>query len=197
MVPSRKHPEPSLDLSSIELPIKIIHDLLWRIHQSNFNAIFFGKTRANRFDAPDRSFGVMYLGLDAYSCFTETFGQQTGNNFVTLEELSKNSIAKIKMHRAVKLIDITGAGLARIRADNRLTTGPHALAQRWAKAIYNHREKVDGLYYRTCHDPSWYSIALFDRLEKSIEVVNSMPLIAKEFSPTLAKILDHYHFALG
>lgn len=133
-----KHPEPKADFSKEVLPIKVINRDLLRIHESSFGALFFGKTARNRFDAPDRSYGVMYLGLDEHCCFIETFGQATGHKLVTATELSKNSIATINLKRKINLVDITGSGLAKLGADGRLTTGPHALARRWSKAFYDH-----------------------------------------------------------
>lgn len=194
---SRKHPEPGAAFSFLKLPIKTINVPLLRIHKTLYDVKFFGKMRKNRFDAPDRSFGVMYLGIDEYCCFIETFGQQTGQNFVTIEELSKNNIATITPNRRIRLVDITGSGLAKIGADNRLATGSHALAKRWSQAIYNHPEQADGIYYRSCHDPERFSIALFDRAHQAIDVTRTIRLLSEEFEQTLAEILDQYNFALG
>lgn len=191
-----KHPEPPANFSNEVLPTKVIDCDLLRIHKSSLGALFFGKTARNRFDAPDRSYGVMYLGLDEHCCFIETFGQETGHKVVTQDELSKNSIATIRLKRKIKLVDITGSGLARIGADGRLTNGPQALARRWSKSFYEHRQNVDGIFYRACHDPQRFSIALFDKAEKAVTVARSRRLLSKEFEPVLADVLDTYSFEL-
>lgn len=194
---SIKHPEPGIDFSKTALPIKVLKSDLFRIHRSDLNAKFFGRTLKNRFDASDCSYGVMYLGLDEYCCFIETFGQQTGDNFVTIEELSVNSLASIKLSRELRLVDISGAGLARVGADNRLTTGAHALSRRWSRAFHDHRDYVDGIYFRACHDPDRSSIALFERAQNSIIVTKSIKLLSPDVAFILTDILDKYNFALG
>jgi hypothetical protein len=204
MVPPKKliyieHPQPSNDLAKLTLPIKILSadTTLFRIHKAHVQPKFFGRTLTNRFDASDGSYGVMYLGLDQYCSFIETFGQQTGQNFVTVKELEMSKLAFVKVTHKLKVVNLTGYGLARIGADNRLTAGAHPVARKWSKALHAHPNQVDGIYFRACHDPDRFSLALFDRAKNKIAIEQSINLLSSEFTNTLSKILDKYNFALG
>lgn len=93
-------------------------------------------------------------------------------------------------------MDLTGPGLAQLRADGRLATGDHRLAQRWAHALWSHPTQADGIYYPARHDLSQSCAALFDRTQAVIEVEHTQPCMGRGFSHTLASILDTYQFGL-
>jgi hypothetical protein len=103
----------------------------------------FGK---NRFDAPQAEYGVLYAGKDIPCAFIETFGRDMGKRFVTEAELRLRGLARIEIASPLRLVDVTGEGLARLSADGRLCTGDLAVAQRWALALYHHPARPDGIY---------------------------------------------------
>jgi hypothetical protein len=65
---------------------------------------------------------------------------------------------------------VTGPGLTTIGADERLCAGNYDVSQRWARAIYEHPSRPDGIYYRARHDPSQRSAAVFDRAARVITI---------------------------
>jgi len=143
--PPGRHPEPPADLNQRSLPIIAVHAPWFRIHQSNYAPLFFGRTGRYRVDAPDGEFGVLYAGHDEQCAFVETFGHSLDMRVVTMDELKRRDLARLVVNRPLRLVDLTGAGLARLGADNRLCTGDYLLAQRWALALWRHAESLGGL----------------------------------------------------
>ena len=102
------------------------------------SAAFFGRSRDGRFNAPLGDYGVLYAAEDAHAASLKTFGQSTGINTATTTALSERSLTRIDATQPLKLVDLTGPGLARIGADERLCSGVHEVAQRWAAALWDH-----------------------------------------------------------
>ena len=160
--------------------------------------IFYGKTRRNRFDAPDGSYGVLYAGRDLYCAFIETFARAAGTRTITTTALREKSVSELRATRAMRLIDLTQSGsLLRIGADARLFSGPHAVAQLWSEALHAHPCKADGILYASRLDPVRHSIVLFeDRPLKLIELRRQSWFAPGRLRVELAKIMDHYELQL-
>jgi hypothetical protein len=94
----------------------------------------------------------------------------------------------------MRLVDLTGRGLARLGADERLCSGGYDVAQRWARAIYLHPSQPDSIYYRARHDPSQCSVALFDRAEPDVQIQPDGTLLTD--GVLLAQLLRRYHIGL-
>jgi len=190
------HPEPPANLREQKLPVIQIQQPWFRIYKSHHNPLYFGQTGDNRFDAPAQEFGVMYIASDPHGAFMETFGSQTGIRVVSASELSIRSISELTCMRLLKLVDITGSGVAHLGADARLATGSHRIAQLWAQELWSHPDQVDGIYYRARHDLDQTWAAIFDRAESVFEIANTQLCISRNFSKTLATILNTYQFGL-
>ncbi len=189
------HPKPPEDFLQRELPIRPEGGPFFRIHQKQHGAVFYGCTGCNRFDDWQQKFGVLYAGLDEYAAFIETHGQRMGVNAVTEAELRARCLTVLTSGRLLSLMDITGPGLAALGADNRLATADHEIAQRWSRAVWEHPARSDGILFRSRHDPSRMSVAIFDRgviwQEKSLG-----SLTESSNTALLAALLEQYHFAL-
>jgi hypothetical protein len=193
------HPEPPSDLDGRSpLLLTVTPGTLFsRIHNRTKRPVFFGKTGGNRFDAPDASFGVLYVGFDEYCAFIETFGQDTGNRIVTRRALEQRHLAHLELTEPLNLIDLVASGgLARIGADARLLSGSHAIAQRWSAALRNHPSKPAGLVYPARHDTARNACALFDHSDSILRVTNSSSLLMPQYALLLAAILNTYDFGL-
>jgi hypothetical protein len=66
-------PEPSKRFHSITLPITEIDRDWYRSHPTRRGAVYFGRNRAYRFDAPDGEYGLLYAGGDPHVVFIESF----------------------------------------------------------------------------------------------------------------------------
>jgi hypothetical protein len=196
-VPAKPHPEPPSGFGSARLSTTRRTRRWYRVHGVGRGPLFFGKGGGNRFDAPAGEFGVLYVGSDAHCAFIETFGHATGVRSVTMGELSARGIAVITSVRPLRLLDLTGKGLARIGADARLTSGDdYGLSHRWSKAVHDHPSLPDGILYRARHDPNRLSAAIFERVAPALAVVSDTTFIDPAYAPHLGRILDDYRFGL-
>ncbi len=190
------HPEPPADLDQRSLPILSTEADWFRIHQSRYAAIFFGRTRRYRFDAPAGEFGVLYAGSDEQCAFVETFGHSLDIRVVTMDELKQRDLTRLTANRSLRVVDLTSSGLARLGADNRVCTGDYHLAQRWALALWRHPDQPDGLMYRSRLDPARQCIALFDRVQDALIASSRGTLADPLHRPLLASLLDMYGIGL-
>jgi len=192
-----EHPAPPTDLDS-RSPLTFtipVGSTLFRLHDRSKGPLFFGRTGRNRFDAPDGSFGVLYVALDEYCAFIETFGQSTGIRIVTRASLEQRVLSQLRVMQPLNVIDLAhSGGLARIGADGRLLTGSHAIAQRWSAALQKHPTKPAGLLYPARHDVARYACALFDLPISTFQATTTGSLAEPQHSGLFAKILDVYGF---
>lgn len=194
-----EHPEPPSDLATrdpllAEMPTGAI---LSRLHPKGKSPLFFGRTGSNRFDSPDSSYGVLYVGLDEYCSFIETYGQTTGIRTVTESALDGRHLAHLELLGPIKLIDLSNSGgLARVGADSRLFSGSHAIAQHWSAALRSHPSKPDGILYPARHDAARNACAIYECPPSVFELHAKGSLLEKQHSALLGAILDCYGFAL-
>src|SRR5205085_494222 len=97
--------KPPADLGRKSLPLERIEAgvVLFRIHNTNFGAKFFGKQSKWRFDSPDRSFGTLYAAMSAEVAFAETLGRGQGS-LISQAELDIRSICRFTLVRPIHLV---------------------------------------------------------------------------------------------
>jgi len=196
MVPP--HPEPPADLVALKLPVKERGCAWWRSHRAIHDPIFFGRSGDNRYDAPGGEYGILYLAAEEAGAFVETYlrnplGVPVN---VTMAELEQRHFTTVEFDAPLRLVDLTGPGLARMGADNRLTTGDYLLSQRWALALWNHPERPDGILYRSRHDPDQVCCGVFDRRADARVGRTLGPLASPANVGLLAGLLDRYGVCL-
>jgi hypothetical protein len=189
-------PPPPDDLPARPLPLRAVTARWYRVHGSRHGAVFFGRAGSNRFDAPAGQYGVLYLGADPACSFIETLGRTAGRRPMSLRELSLHRMALVHPPRPLRLVDVTGAGLARIGADARLFAGDHAVARRWSLALFGHPGAPDGILYPARHDPSLRAAAVFDRVKGRWRVKDLGRLDDPGNRALVGEILDRYGFGL-
>lgn len=196
--PPGPHPNPPADLNSRPLPVTTLRaGTAWtRIYPLAFSPEYFDATNRHRFNAPAGQFGTLYAGSDDSCAFVETFGRDLDLRLVAMSDLSSRGRARVEIVRDLRVVDITGSGLAQIRADGRLTTGDYTVAQRWSLALHEHPDLPDGLIWASRFDPSRVCLAVYDRARSSIRTVPTGSLADPSFAPDLATILDRYSMAL-
>lgn len=197
MAPRRLGPlqPPPPALLEQALPVTTHWATLVRLHRLDQNPDFWGRRGDNRFDAPAGEFGVLYAATDPHGAFIETFGDMERRT-LTVKTLTARGWARIEPHRGLRLVDLSGPGLAQIGADERLCSGEHDVAQQWSCALWRHPIAVDGLYYRARHDPSRTSVALYDRAAAMVSVTPDGGLMDDRHLSRLAAILETYQFSL-
>jgi hypothetical protein len=180
---------------------------LFRVHtcEKDYSSIHYSidKPKANRyarFNDPRREYGVLYAALDAQISLRETVSFSSFS-FILREYLDNYRLSEISILRDLILIDISGSGLAQINADSRITAvtnEKYQLSQAWSEAFYNHPDRVDGIYYRSRHDPSGFCVALFEgRIAKKYlreQRVTENNLLDSSFARNLQRFLDQYGY---
>ena len=157
---------PPEDLDERELTIVEERGPWMRMHRVDLDPIFFGKSGDGRFDDPEGEYGVLYAAEDAFGAFVESFGRAPGRNIVSWQSLRDRPLSRMGMAAtgaSLRLVDLTGTGLARIGATADLTSGFYRAAQRWSRTLHEHPSEPDGLLYRLKHDPSRKGVAIFER----------------------------------
>ena len=205
------HPDPPTGFASMAPPFasKSVHREVreaakgpwFRLHAGGLDALHFGRKRRFRFDDPSGKFGVLYVAVDEHGAFIETFGQslrtsKPGLRFVSDLDLEGRVLARVRCRRRLRLVDLTGEGLSRMGADDRLCSGDYRVAQRWSRAIYAHPSHADGILYRARHDPSRFSAAIFDRARASLHVSPLGSFMDPENRSLRDRILSTYHVGL-
>lgn len=140
---------------------------------------------------------MLYLARSHEGAFIETFGSviraHAGRNYLDEQTVQERCWARVTPERPLRLVDLTGQGLARIGADEHLCAGAYAISQSWSRALWAHPEAPDGLYDRARHDPSQYSGALFERADPAITIEGEGKVGAHPW--LLARILRRYAIA--
>lgn len=175
------HPPPTLPDS---LPVAEVaaDSPWWRIHRTTHQPVWFGPAPGHpptyRFDAPGGEFRVLYLGQTLSAAFVETLLRNPRVPFLDREEIELRSVSVLHNLHALRLVDLRGAGLSRIGADSQLFSGSYDTAARWALALWRHRDRPEGLLYRSRHDPNHICAAVFDRQDVQFGVRSTRPLSA-------------------
>ncbi len=171
-------------------------EIWFRSHRSGYNPVFFGKNRAQRWDAPDGNYGVLYLGSNERCAFMESIGRGVlRTRLGPGVQLRTRELSKLQFSRELRLVDLVASGgLTRLGADGSLTNGlGYRNAQRWSAALRSHPAKPDGIYYRSRFDPALPACALFEHCEPFVGVVANCGPWADQ-PVMLGAILDHYRF---
>lgn len=178
------------------LPLRELAGPWFRLHRLEYQPLFFGRVRCSRFDAPGGEYVVLSCGSDTHCAFIETFGQATTLGLIDLSELRAYGLARLEGRRPLRLVDLTGPGLARLGADERLCAGDERVAQRRALALWRRPAHPDGLWYRARHDPSRLSAAVFDRAADALTTAPLGSLADPAKRPLLVELLDTYGLGL-
>ncbi len=191
-------PPPPERLARIHLPVTEQAGPWFRTHSLDRSPYHYGRAIRYRFDDPLGEFGVLYVAADRHGAFIETFGQlavRPGNlpRPVTSQEMARKPLSEFRSERPLRLVDLTGPGLARLGADARLFAGDHGQARQWSRAFYSHPDRVDGIYYPVRHDPSRVAAAVFN---ESVSWTDLSRQTWMSLGTGLGEILDDYGFAL-
>lgn len=166
-------PQPPADLARrapvlVELPAGA---LLHRFHTAAHDPVFFDRSLAGRFNAPDGSYGVLYAAASLTGAFAETFLREPGRTLLPADLLARKAYVRLRVLRALTLIRLGGPGLARLGATAEIVHGglPYGTAQAWSAALHGHPAKPDGVAYTARHDDEALCFALFDRTPVPVE----------------------------
>jgi hypothetical protein len=164
-----------------------------RLHPEEFSALYFGRSRENRFDDPESEYGVLYVAEDELGAFVETFLRNPELTLVARDELAKRTLSEIEASKELSLVDLTGKGLQHAGVTGDVSTAPHEETWALSRAIHEHPRKPDGIRYRLKHDLGRIGIAIFDRVAiAELQVKSRGSLADPSNAALLGRILEEY-----
>ena len=194
-----RHPLPTAAFRRHALSIiRVPKSHCWyRLYPGIHNPLHFSMSKAGRFDAPDRSYGVLYIARQLSGAFVETLCRNAGaTRPIPATAMDTYNVVEIRTSRLLRLVDLAGKGLARMGLDSRLSTGDYRVAQRWSEAFHRHADHVDGIIYPARHAPRQQAAALFDRAGELLTVKPCGTLRNYMGEQEFFALLDHYGVAL-
>jgi hypothetical protein len=196
--------EQSLPALPEKLPVILIHpdQPFYRLNHSSYErSLHFGRTGTGRFDDPsfnnpnkEEGYHVLYTGEDAGVCFLETLANSIKSKSVSWETLKNYNLFLVSSkNSSIKLVDLTGENLSKLRTDVNVIYGgdTYQVPQAWSRAIWEHPDKVDGIRFRSRRDNNKYCYAIFNRVKR----LQSIKLgTLKDCQYLTSEILGRYGF---
>jgi hypothetical protein len=203
-------------MSALPLPPKEFSALALRVEEVDPSALLriawtttsthftFRRNARYRFDAPDRSFGVLYAAFDLPTAFVETVLRELPQQTPATSRipLAWNDIANRRVvplragakRRRLRLIALYGDGLVAARTDNRIATlDDYAVTREWAKACHKHPLRADGILYMSRFLGDRQSAVLFDRARAAVRPARAVWLLNH---PDFPAMLDEFKLAV-
>jgi hypothetical protein len=148
--------------------------VIHRFYTARFEPVFFDTSRAGRLNAPDGSYGVLYAAAGPDGAFAETFLRQPGRTLLASDFIASKAYVRLGVRRALRLIKLSGPGLARLGATAEVIHGglPYDVPQAWSKALRSHPAAPHGIAYNARHDDEALCYAIFDDAAAAIVEVD-------------------------
>ncbi len=145
----------------------------------------FSQEARYRFDAPDRSFGVMYATFDLATALAESLlrDRPTHSDDVILDYRDLESRVVVELRRGpddrpLRLIKLYDEGLAAAHTDQQISARDHyPTTQRWAQMFHAHAIAADGIVYMSRYIRARKSVALFDGCAAAVAAGTATPLL--------------------
>jgi hypothetical protein len=194
--PPAKLSSPPADIASRKLPLVRLSGQIYRVHQSKYSALFFGKDGSCRFDDPLKKYGVLYASLKPDAAFAEVFLRRLDQILIEEQSIWERSLATIRLE-SLTFVDLTGDGLRRISCDNRISTElPYGTSSLWSRALFEHPRKPAGIVYRSRHNPKLKCLAVFSTHSNKLKLVNSTNLLSTSLRSWTVRQLNRYNISI-
>jgi RES domain len=175
-------PLPPADLPRRSLPIeeKPAGTSWWRLHRLTYEPLFFGPRPGDppkgRFDAPDGSFTICYLGASSEASFAEAFLRGRGGIFED-RDLISHAFSEIESAQPLRMAQLHGPGLLSIGATAAIASGPYKASRLWSFALHGHPDQPDGISYRARHDDDTLCAAIYERAKAKLVTRSTEPML--------------------
>lgn len=106
--------------------------------------------------------------------------------------LALKAFARLRCDRELKLIKLTGTGLASVGATAEVTHGglPYDVPQSWSAALRSHSIAPDGIAYTARHDDSQICYAIFEHARANISEIDRVANLDCDWFWTIAETYD-------
>ena len=169
-------------------------ETLHRVHVAGNAARFYGRRDATwRWDDPARAYGVLYLGHTEVGPFAETLLRRPHQRALIWSEVARRRLATFRTTEPLRLADLHGAGLgwfgvtaADVVGDHDGVTYPGAYADCQSISAMVHQDSdLDGIQYRSRFDTDHLCVALFDRADHKLVLVDEGLAIDRHWVETI------------
>ncbi len=107
---------------------------------------------------------ILYGFTMATTCFAEVFQESR-----IIDRSARDPwLVGFRTSRDLVLLDLAGVWPTRAGASMAINTGPRTRTRRWARAIYQAFQEIDGLHYASSMYRSAPAIALFERAQDAL-----------------------------
>ena len=173
-----------------------VGDVLYRFHTRSFAPIHFDKSTGGRLNAPDGSYGVLYLANTARGAFAETFLRQPGRTLLPPDMIASKALAIMRATQVLRVVRLHGNGLARLGCTAEVTHGglPYDLPQAWSRALHAHPSRPNGIEYHARHDDDELCYAIFDDEHVGLPVEQQEPNLNQDW---FYELFDYYGVGLA
>jgi hypothetical protein len=174
---------PSPYVSTGKLAYKFISpSRLIRISSHKTGEPFFGRSGANRFDAPDPAlFGACYCGKSLDVAIAESVLHDevpvNGQFKIAATTLESRYVIRFAGTK-LKVADLTGASLKKLGGTADLSgTANYAITREWSRAVHQNSGNYDGFIYMSRHLNNDVAVILFDRAAPKMDMISATKLI--------------------
>lgn len=166
-------------------------ELLQHVSRSTYRgtALYFGRDGTNRYDSPDKDYGVLYLAFDLptalmESVFHKHLWHRRKNRPLAIAEVKSRIVRAVGVMSDLTLADLTANGVI---AQNfglnmsQLSSRRYVHTRQISKKVHAMKNKsgapvFDGLVYPSHNNYPERCIALFDRALHAVQVVDDIDL---------------------
>jgi hypothetical protein len=157
---------PPLDLAKRTLHLRELGPARWsRIHRSGLGPCYYSDDPGNRFSSS--GFGVLYLADAPGTAFWEIFWDELGTRpenerRIGRAKLNQRVLRDARVQRPLQIFDATSArNLKAVSAPTATFSGDYANCQSWARALYAHPVRPDGIVFSSARHGGGLCLALF------------------------------------
>ena len=152
-------------------------------------ALHYGRDRTNRYDSPDRRYGVLYLGLTLNTALMESVfhkhhWDRTAKRSIALAEVRSRLVRAVGVLDELKLADLTAPGVMAahfgLNLEQLASRGYEATQQVSGEVHALRRDDepaFDGLLAPSRNNYPEPCIALFDRARDKVKVIADIDLV--------------------
>lgn len=152
--------------------------------------LYFGRDGTNRYDDPKRNYGVLYLGRDLPTALMESVFHKhqwltDTKHSITLKEIESRLVRAVGVLKDLRLADLTAPGVMAScfglnleqLASRDYTHTQDVSAQVHAMLGEDDEPLFDGILYPSRNNYPAASIALFQRVEEKVKVIEDIDLV--------------------
>lgn len=152
--------------------------------------LYYGRSRTNRYDDPARHYGVLYLGRDLPTTLMESVFHKhqwvaDAKRSVALNEIQGRMVRAVGVLRALRLADLTASGVMAAYFGlnlEQLANRDYAHTQELSSRVHtmlgdDGLPQFDGVLYPSRNNYPAKSIALFERAQAKVTVIEDIDLV--------------------